>query len=111
VAKLELPNDFIFQQDNDPKHCSKLAKNFFTNNKINVLSWPPQSPDLNPIEHLWAELERRIFLSDRTSIKKFEDALKKTFDSISIDYCKKLVNSIPQRLRKVISAKGLNTPY
>ena len=49
MAKLGLPNDFIFQQDNDPKHTSKLSKDFFVKNKVNVLSWPRQSSDLNPI--------------------------------------------------------------
>ena len=40
----------IFQQDNDPKHTSKLAKNFLADESYTLLEWPPQSPDLNPIE-------------------------------------------------------------
>ena len=39
----------IFQQDNDPKHISKLATKWFKDNNIQVLVWPAQSPDLNPI--------------------------------------------------------------
>jgi transposase len=45
---------FIFQQDNDPKHTSKLAKRFFEEKNIELLPWAPQSPDLNPIENLWS---------------------------------------------------------
>ena len=51
---------FLFQHNNAPMHKVRSIKKWFVEIGVEELDWPAQSPDLNPIQHLWDELERQL---------------------------------------------------
>lgn len=111
ARNMGLGNDFTFQHNNDPKRTSSIVKRFLENNNINVLQWPPQSPDLNPIEHLWDELDRKVPKSKQRSFKEYRAALFEEWVKIEPDILITLVDFMPQRLEAVIKANGGSTRY
>lgn len=114
-SELGLKRDqIIFQQDNDPKHTSKLVKHFLQEQDYKVMTWPANSPDLNPIENMWSLLKRR--LNDYDSAPKGTEDLNERvsyvwYNEIKPEECQKVIESMPKRIHACLKAKGKWTKY
>ena len=106
-------NSIFFQQDNDPKHKSKKATDWFKDHKFKVLPWPAQSPDLNPIEHLWYHLKKKLgeYKNPPNGILELWERVQDEWNKIEPEVCQNLIGSMPRRVAAVIKAKGDYTKY
>lgn len=111
ASKLGLGRRFIFQHDNDPKHTSKSTLNFLKKSKIPVLDWPSQSPDLNPIEHIWDHIDREIRKHRVPNKNVLKERILEAWNNIPPEVTKNLVNSMQKRCQAVILSKGGPTNY
>jgi DDE superfamily endonuclease len=110
-AKNQMPRGWIFQDDNDPKHTAKSVKEFLATEKVRLLEWPSQSPDLNPIEHLWEHLDRQLTGRKPSNKDDLFEKMKVAWNEIPLDVVINLVDSMPRPCQAVINARGYPTKY
>ena len=98
-----------FMQGGAPCHCSKVATDFLKKNKISVLEWPGNSPDLTPIEYVWTSMTDGGACKQPSSA---ENLMQESWGTeITHEHCDSLVSSIPHRIQAVIYSKGGYTKY
>ena len=103
----------VFQQDNASIHTTKMMQEWFSSQSFILLTWPIQSPHLNPIEHLWAILKRRLnqYNSPPKGMIEIWERVVQVFSSITTHDCRRLVESMPKRMEDVVASKGKWTKY
>ena len=97
-SELKFGHKWVFQMNKDPKHTSKVVAKWPKDNKVKVLEWPSQSPDLNSIEHLWAELKKHMRARRPTNLSQLHQLCQEEWAKIHPTYCGKLVEGYPKRL-------------
>uniref|UniRef100_A0AAZ3Q191 Tc1-like transposase DDE domain-containing protein n=1 Tax=Oncorhynchus tshawytscha TaxID=74940 RepID=A0AAZ3Q191_ONCTS len=70
--ELRLLQRFNFQQKNNPKHTAKTMQDLLRDKSLNVLEWPSQSLNLNPIEHLWRDLKIAVQRHSPSNLTELE---------------------------------------
>ena len=107
-GELDLDDTWTFQQDNARPHSAASTKDFFNTIGVNLMEWPPYSPDLNPMENLWGILSRKVYANGRQFLNLIElkAAILEAWDEISPNVLESLISSMPSRVFDVISKKG-----
>jgi len=111
AEKMGIRNTFKLYQDNDPKHKAYKVRSWLLYNCPKVLETPPQSPDLNPIENLWSELDRRVHKTPISSISALKERLQEEWAKIGPEYTQKIIANMPKRLNDTLRNNGYHTKY
>jgi hypothetical protein len=113
---------YAFMQDNASIHTAHTVRNWFrTRNITTITDWPPYSPDLNPIEHIWWHLKVRLFemfpeVAKNTSDSEYarqrlESCIQAAWDTLNDELFNKLGASMLDRIEACIAANGWHTKY
>lgn len=104
---------WTFQQDGDPKHTSHRVQRWLEQHVrfISKRDWPPNSPDLNPIENLWAYLQQRVYAREPRTLSQLQRIIEEEWEAIPLERVRRLVNSMPRRLVAVVFNQGGNTSF
>ena len=101
-----------FMHDGAPCHRAKVVTRFLGNKGIPTIKWPGNSPDLNPIENVWAYMKDKIADKRNMSVTSITKAIKEFWaKDMDMTYLLKLADSMPRRIRKVIRANGHGINY
>ena len=98
----------IFQQDNAPPHSAGATRAFLAQAVVTVTDWPALSPDLNPIENLWAIMKREVRMHHPQTLQELRKAIDTAWTrAVTPDLCRRLFASLHTRIHRVLRHAGL----
>ena len=97
--------------DNARYHWITLALEFYSNNGIKVIDWPPYSPDLNPIENIWAFMKKQLEGKRFATINQLKNKLYDIWESFDEGMVERYTMSIYNRIKACIESNGCLTNY
>ncbi|CAH1996987.1 unnamed protein product [Acanthoscelides obtectus] len=105
--------DPTFQQDNARPHVTRVTIDFFQHNDVTLLPWPPRSPDLSPIEHVWDMMGRRLLNLQHPpqTLEALREELVVAWNEIPQEDIDHLIRSMPRRIGECVAHQGASTHY
>ena len=100
-----------FQQDNDLKHISQVAKEFLDEKFPEVMEWPSNSPDLNPIENLWGIIKHEVEKRMPSNISELHQYLTEEWQKIPSTTLVNLIKSMNRHCQLIIDNNSDRIPY
>ena len=102
---------FIFQQDLAPPHRASSTKTFLEDMNVDLLDWPANSPDANPIENMWNVINLKLGQISAKTSDQLWSAIQDIWYKTSKGQCEKLISSMPRRMLAIVKSRGYPTKY
>jgi len=103
-----IPENFVLVQNNATPHRARRTTQLLADEQVEVMEWPPMSPDMNPIEHVWDHIGRQIRSMENppTSGHTLRQAVQRVWDEMPQEVIMRLIDSMPRRTRALAGARG-----
>lgn len=111
ARRLFLSGQWWYQQDNPTVHTGRVASHWFAMHGIDLIDFPPRSPDLSPIENLWANLKRRVEARNARNTTELSHHLREEWAATDPSFLATVVHSMPRRCQLVVHNKGHKIHY
>ncbi|KAL1489805.1 hypothetical protein ABEB36_013737 [Hypothenemus hampei] len=110
---MTLGENATFMHDNARPHTARMVNDYLDEVQITRFVWPARSPDLNPIEHVWDEIKRRLrkHVPAPRNSRELREMVVQEWNYLPQHVIQNLIRSMPRRLQAVIAARGGNTRY